>query len=369
MAGYKEQVTRPIRVGVIGLGFGGETHLKNYRQLPNVEVVALAGLEEDRLALLGTSYNVPHLYREYGDLLRREDLDAVSVCVPNYLHAPIAIAALERGMHVLCEKPLARNSREAMEMVEAAARAKRVLQVVFNHRMREDVRVLRQVIDEGMLGHIYYVKASWMRRTGIPGRGSWFVNKELSGGGPLIDLGVHVLDMALYLLGEPEVITASASTYNELGKVGRGVDKRARKFGTGSTFEVEDIGIAFLRLSTGGTLLLEASWATYGDASDDFGVTLYGTNGGAEIKVHNYNFEDTLRIFTDVADAPATLQPRLTKGEGHAAVVRGFIEAVRDGNWSQYTGREGLRRTQIIDACYVSALQGREVLLSEIDKA
>src|SRR5579875_4023288 len=110
LAGYEEQVTRPIRVGVIGLGFGGETHLKNYRQLPNLEVVAVAGVEEDRLALLGTSYNVPHLYREYGDLMQREDLDAVSVCVPNYLHAPIAIAALERGMHVLCEKPLARNS-------------------------------------------------------------------------------------------------------------------------------------------------------------------------------------------------------------------------------------------------------------------
>lgn len=362
---HEESVRQPIRVGVIGLGFGGETHLKCYHQLPNVEIIALAGLEEDKLAALGTTYSVPHLYREYADLLQRDDLDAVSVCVPNYLHAPTATAILERGMHVLCEKPLARTSQEAEAMVQAAIKANRVLQVVFNHRMREDVRVLKQAIDEGKLGSIYYAKASWMRRTGIPGRGSWFVNKEMSGGGPLIDLGVHVLDMALHLLGEPEVLTASASTYNELGKLGRGVDKRARKFGTGSTYDVEDLATAFLRLSTGGTLLLESSWATQSSASDDFGVTLYGTDGGAEIKVSNYTFEDTLRIFVDVADVPAVLQPRLTRGEGHMAVVRSFIEAIRGGNWSHYTGREGLRRTQIIDACYASALQGREVLLTE----
>jgi predicted dehydrogenase len=363
---HEGQVSRPVRVGAIGLGFGGETHLKNYRLLSNVEIVALAGLEEEKLATLGATYSVPHLYREYADLLERDDLDAVSVCVPNYLHAPIAIAALERGMHVLCEKPLARTSQEAKEMVQAATKANRVLQVVFNHRMREDVRVLKQYIDEGKLGHIYYAKASWMRRTGIPGRGTWFVNKEMSGGGPLIDLGVHVLDIALHLLGEPEVVTATASTYNELGRLGQGIDKRARKFGTGSRYDVEDLATAFLRLSTGGTLLLEASWATHSNASDDFGVTLYGTVGGAEIKVRNYNWEDTLRIFTEVAGAPAEIQPRLTRGEGHQAVVRDFIAAITDGNWSQHTGREGLLRTQIVDACYASALQGREVVLSEI---
>jgi predicted dehydrogenase len=365
----EEKAMIPIRVGVIGLGFGGETHLKAYRQLPNVEVVALAGLEEEKLAALGATYQVPHLYREYQDLLKRDDLDAVSVCVPNYLHTPITLVALERGMHVLCEKPLARTLQEAEAMVQAAMNANRVLQVVFNHRMREDVRTLKQYIDEGKLGHIYYAKASWMRRTGIPGRGTWFVNKALSGGGPLIDLGVHVLDMALHLLGEPEVITASASTYNELGRLGRGIDKRARKYGTGSTYDVEDLATAFLRLSTGGTLLLEAAWATNSSAKDDFGVTLYGTEGGAEIKVSNYNFEDTLHIFTDVADVPAVIQPHLTRGEGHFAVVRNFIEIVASGNWSLYTGQEGLRRTKIIEACYASALQGREVVLEAWEQA
>ncbi len=360
-----EQVIQPLRVGVIGLGFGGETHVKSYMQLPNVEVVALAGLEEERLAALGASYAIPHLYRRYEDILERDDLHAISVCVPNYLHAPIAIAALERGLHVLSEKPLARSGEEAEAMVAVAAKANRVLQVVFNHRMRGDVQTLKQYIDEGKLGHIYYAKATWMRRRGIPGSGTWFVSKEMAGGGPLIDLGVHVLDIALHLLGEPDVVSVSAATYNELGRRGLGVDKRARKYGSGSAYEVEDLATAFLRLENGGTLLLETSWATHSSASDDFGVTLYGTEGGAEIKVSNYNWEDTLRIFIDIADVPAEIKPRLYRGEGHLAVVRNFVAAIAEGNWSAHAGYEGLQRSRIIDACYTSALQGREVTMDK----
>ncbi|GAC1390610.1 MAG: hypothetical protein NVS4B11_10810 [Ktedonobacteraceae bacterium] len=130
-----------LRVGVIGLGYGGQKALEAYSKLPNVEIVALAGLEEDILRTLGTAYTIPNLYHYHHELLSRDDLDAVSVCVPNYLHAPIAIEALGREMHVLCEKPLARTSEEAETMVEAVTKANRVLQVVFNHRVRGDVQV------------------------------------------------------------------------------------------------------------------------------------------------------------------------------------------------------------------------------------
>ncbi len=352
-----------LRVGVIGLGYGGEKALQAYSKIPDVKIVALAGLEEDKLEYLGTTYDVPNLYRYHHELLSRDDLDAVSVCVPNYLHAPIAIEALDRGMHVLCEKPLARATEEAEAMVQAAKRANRVLQVVFNHRVRGDIQVLKGYIDEGKLGNIYYAKANWMRRRGIPGAGTWFVSKEMAGGGPLIDLGVHVLDMALYLLGEPEIVTVSASTYAEFGKHGKGVDASARKSGAGNIFEVEDLATAFLRLSNGGTLLLESSWATHSSAGDDFGVTLYGTEGGAEIAVKNYSWEDTLRIYTDVADTPAEIRPRLIRGEGHMTVVRNFVNAIAEGNWSLHDGSEGLRRVRAIDACYASALQGREVVI------
>lgn len=362
MASASENNT--IRVGIIGLGFGGESALKGYRQLPNVEVVALAGLEEDRLASLGKTYEVPHLYARYEDLLEHEGLDALSIAVPNSLHEPIAVAAFERGLHVLCEKPLARNSEEAESMVQAAIKANRVLRIVFNHRERTDVQTLKRYINEGNLGKIYYAKAYWMRRRGIPGIGSWFVNKQIAGGGPLIDLGVHVLDIALFLLDEPEVASVTASTYNELGSSGVGFNLKAGKSGLGSNFEVEDLATAFMRLSTGATLLLETSWATHSSAQDDYGIVLYGTKGGADIRAQKYNTTDTLTIYTDVAGLPSKISPQVQGGEFHAAVTRDFIEIIRSGNWSLHNGSDGLRRARIIDACYASALQGREVILA-----
>jgi predicted dehydrogenase len=239
-----------------------------------------------------------------------------------------------------------------------------VLNVVFNHRRRGDVAILKRYIDEGELGQIYYAKAYWMRRRNIPGAGSWFVNKAMSGGGPLIDLGVHILDMALYLLNEPEIVTVSAMTYNHLGASGQGFNMNAKKSGSNSKFEVEDLATAFMRLSNGGTLTLESSWATHSSFGDDFGVILYGTRGGAEIKVKRYGWEDTLRIYTDIAGAPAEINPQTYQGEGHMAVVREFIEAIAGGNWSLHNGSEGLRRTRVVDACYTSALQGREVVVN-----
>ncbi len=364
MATTEMKETANVRVGVIGLGFGGESALKSYRQIPGVEIVALAGMEEEKLAYLGKTYEVPHLYREYQELLAREDLDAVSIAVPNYLHAEIAIAAFQKGLHVLCEKPLARTAEEAEAIVQAAIEAKRVLQVVFNHRERGDIQTLKRYIDEGQLGRIYYAKAYWMRRNGIPGAGSWFVSKERSGGGPLIDLGVHVLDMALYLLGEPEVLTVSASTYDELIQSGRGIDKGASKTGNNHAQDVEDLATAFMRLSNGATLLLETSWATNSSYGDDYGVILYGSEGGAEIKVKRYSTQDTLRIYTDVAGAPSEIAVQNPKSEFHLAVIRQFVEHIRGGNWSLYTGSEGLRRARIIDACYASAQQGREVVVA-----
>lgn len=362
-----QQVQTPIRVGVIGLGFAGATALRCYAGIPEVEILGLAGLEEDRLQELGATYKIPNLLRDPYELLDLPGLNAVSVAVPNNLHAPLAIAALERGLHVLCEKPLARTAAEAQAMVQAAGRANRVLQVVFNHRQRGDVQLLKQVIDEGTLGHVYYAKAYWMRRRGIPGLGSWFVSKEGAGGGCLIDLGVHVLDMCLYLLGEPEVVTVSASTYDELGRRGVGFSPRSRKTGAGNTFSVEDLATAFMRLSTGGTVLLEASWATHSSFQDDYGVVLYGTDGGAEIRVQNYGTEDTLRIYKNVAEQPAEIRPRVPPSGFHEAVVRQFIDRILSGNWSVFDGSDGLRYAQVIDACYASALQGAEVVIQGVE--
>ncbi|HEX4213426.1 MAG TPA: Gfo/Idh/MocA family oxidoreductase [Candidatus Dormibacteraeota bacterium] len=352
-----------LRVGVIGLGFAGTTALKSFRNIPGVEVVALAGQERDRLEALGAEHAIPNLFTDYQDLLALPGLDAISIGVPNGLHRAIAVPALERGLHVLCEKPLARNAREAEEMVLAARHAGRVLQVVFNHRERGDVQLLRRYVDEGRLGRIYYAKAYWMRRRGIPGMGSWFVSKEEAGGGCLIDLGVHVLDMAMFLMGEPGVRTVSASTFDELGKNGAGFSPHSRKSGADNPFTVEDLGTAFIRLDGGTTLLLEASWASHGSQREDYGVVLYGTEGGAEIKVVNYGQDDTLNVFTTIAGELADIHPTLPHGGFHQAVIGEFVERVRSGEWTRWDGSDGLRYARVIDACYASGEQGREIVL------
>ncbi|WP_238334841.1 Gfo/Idh/MocA family protein [Kribbella amoyensis] len=355
-----------LRVGVIGLGFAGRTALQAFSELPDVEVVALAGLEQDLLKELGTKHLVPNLYERWEDLLQAGGLDAVSIGTPTQLHAPIALAALDKGLHVLCEKPLARTVAEGEQMVAAAEKAGKVLKVIFNHRERGDVAVLKHQIDEGLLGRVYYAKAHWMRRNGIPGMGGWFTNRELSGGGPLIDLGVHILDLALHLLNEPKVTTVSANTFAELGPRGRGSSSNAIRptiDTLGSKFEVEDLATAYLRLEGGGALQLETSWATYRAPGDNFGIELFGTEGGAKIEVQNYTTTDTLKIFTDVAGVPAEVKPATGAGLGHRAVVSEFVATVLSGDWTRHNGSEALVRTEIIDACYASAQAGREVVL------
>ncbi|HEY0471027.1 MAG TPA: Gfo/Idh/MocA family oxidoreductase [Kribbella sp.] len=355
-----------LKVGVVGLGYAGRTALEAFSELPDVEVVALAGLETDVLKSLGAQFQVPQLYEKWEDLLAVDGLDAVSIATPTQLHAPIALAALDRGLHVLCEKPLARTVAEGTAMVQAAEKAGKVLKVVFNHRQRGDVAALKHQIDEGQLGRIYYAKAHWMRRNGIPGMGGWFTNRELSGGGPLIDLGVHILDLALHLLNEPQVETVSASTFAELGPRGRGGEVSqtlATMTALGSAFEVEDLATAYLRLEGGGALQLEVSWATYRAAGDNFGIELFGTEGGAKIEVQNYSGVDTLRIFTDVGGVPAEVRPATGPGLGHRAVISEFVATVLSGDWAAHNGAEALRRTQVIDACYASAQARREVAI------
>ncbi len=356
----------PLRAGVVGLGYAGEQHLKNFVRVPGVEPVALAGLERDRLRQLGKRYGVPDLYTSWEDLASRDDLDIVSIGAPNHLHAPIAVSALEGGRHVLCEKPLARNGGEAQQIVDAARAADRAVHIAFTQRERGDVQALKRHVEEGNLGRIYHAKATWMRRNGIPGMGGWFTSKELAGGGPLIDLGVHMVDMALYLMGEPAVESVSCATYAELGPQGRGGWVGSGLMSGENPFEVEDLATAFLRLSGGGTLTLEAGWAVYRESSDDFGVTLYGTDGGAEMKVKNYGTSDTVRIYTDVAGVPAVVTPEIEPREGHLAVVRHFVETIHSGKWEGQYGEDGLDRARIIDACYASALENREVSMEEI---
>ena len=195
-----------------------------YAEAPDVDLVAMAGMETDALQSLGTAYGIAeeHRHTNWQDLVDHCQLDLLSIAAPTTLHAPIAVAALDAGVHVLSEKPMAENAETARLMVESAERNDRVLDVSFNHRRRGHVQVLKKMIDDGLLGPIYYAKTGWLRREGIPGLGSWFTRRAVSGGGPLMDLGVHMLDIALYLLDEPQVRAVTAATYAEFGPRGKG---------------------------------------------------------------------------------------------------------------------------------------------------
>ncbi len=355
-----------LRVGVIGVGWAGQQHVAAYSAREDVELVAIAGKETEVVASLVAQYDIPQSFEDWEDLLAVEGLDAVSIAVPTFLHAPIAIAALDRGLHVFSEKPIARNGLEAHQMVEAARRNGRVLDVAFNHRQRGDIQKLKAVIDEGRLGDLYYAKAYWWRRTGIPTIGSWFTRAELAGGGPLVDIGVHVLDWALFLLGNPRPIAVTASTYNHLGSAGFGSGGLLKSGADDTTtFEVEDLASVFLRLEGGGTLLVEASWAAHRADGDSFGVTLYGTEGGADLAVRNYAPSGELHIYTDDAGVAADTSLVVPPGRGHDAVVEQFLAKVRGDDWATHDGSQATQLAEIIDAAYLSAAEQREVRLDE----
>jgi predicted dehydrogenase len=353
-------MTNTLRAGVIGVGWAGHQHADAYAALPGVELAGLAGLETDVRGRLAERHGVERHVDRWEELLEDDSLDVVSVAVPTFLHAPVAIAALERGLHVLSEKPIARGPDEADAMVAAARAAGRVLDVAFNHRQRGDIQALKALIDAGRLGRVYYAKAWWMRRSGIPTLGSWFTRAEAAGGGPLLDIGIHVLDYALYLLGSPAVETVSASTYDLLGSAGFGSDPRENKTGAdgASTFDVEDLATVFMRLRDGATLLLEASWAGHTFDGDDFGITVFGTEGGADLRVRKLAPVGSLRVFSDEAGVAAETLLTPQPGRGHVAVVEQFLERVRGGT---HDGAGAAELARVVDACYRSARERREL--------
>ena len=340
-----------IGIGVIGTGIG-RLHIQGYAQCPEAKVLAICDVNEERARKTAEEFGIPNVFADCGKMLKMAGIDAVSVCTPNCLHADMTIAAFEAGKHVICEKPLAMSPKEGEAMVAAGKKAGKVFMTAFNNRFRGDTQVLKKFIEKGELGDIYYAKTGWVRRKGIPGMGSWFTAKSKSGGGPLIDIGVHVLDLTLWLMGNPKAVTVTGSTYAMFGPMGegRGGWGVAEKGG----FDVEDLAAAFIRLDTGATVMLEASWASH-IKGDLIYTNLHGTKGGAEF--------DPLRVYKDIHGAPVEITPSFPNQSGHLMEIRHFVDCLVNGKEPIATGEHGLEITRILDAIYRSAETGKEIAL------
>ncbi len=340
-----------VRVGVIGLG-AGKTHLKFFRECPKAEIVAVCDSDEEVLRKVGQEYDVPSLFRDYRSMLDMEDLDAVSIATPNVYHAPMSIEALNKGKHVLCEKPMALNAREAREMVEHAGRNRKKLMVHFNQRYSPGARYIKNYVDSGNLGEIYYVKTSWLRQMGAPGRPS-FTDRSVSGGGPLIDLGVHRLDFVLWLLGYPKALAVSAGVFDKIA--GHRVRKKGMKY------DVEDLGVALVRLENGCVLFLEVSWAAMMSNVEEIDTVVFGDRGGFEQKSRNRNGSGVseLKLIKEMKDKIVEITPKIPQQKGTAQ--EHFVDCILKDVQPEVSGEHGLEIMKILDAVYESSKVGAEI--------
>jgi len=344
-----------LRIGVIGAGgIARMAHIPGYQACEGAEVVALADVNEEAAHRTAEEFGIAQVFTDYRDLLRVKAIDAVSVCTPNFMHKQPTVAALRAGKHVLCEKPIARTAAEGRAMVAAARKYRRQLMVALQWRFRPEAQTLKRYIQAGELGEIYYAHARALRRRGIPGWGD-FVDKEKSGGGPLIDIGVHILDTTLWLMGHPRPVSVTGAAYAKFGHrrdvvglMGQWDVKR---------FSVEDFAVGMVRFANGASLLLEASFVA-NLKENVFNAHLYGTEAGACLL--------PLEIFGERHGAVTdTGFNKLPKVRAHAAEVAAFVEAIRTNRPVPIPGEEALQATEIIDAIYASSASGREVRLRD----
>ncbi len=364
-----------MRVGVIGTGLIADfAHLPAYRQL-GAEIVAVADVVESRAQTMAHKYGVSQAYGDYRRLLERTDIEAVSITVPNYLHAAMTVEALAAGKHVLVEKPMAMNVAEAERMQEAAQRAHRTLMVGFSSRFRPDVQKLKRLVVAGDLGDLYFASTGYLRRRGYPK--GWFTVAAESGGGPVVDIGIHVLDMARYLAGGPEPISVVAETSQKFGAcpvedgVWESSDVR-EGLRDGSAFDVEDFATAWIRFEGGLVVTLETAW-TANVGHDRVYVNLLGTRAGAVIDsyhpIHKQGQDspktsDGLDVYGEIEGMVADSWIGCRSGTPHTEEIRHFMAVVEGREAPQMTAQDGVVMQRILASIYQSARDHQEVSLA-----
>lgn len=355
---------KPLRVAVIGAGgIVTHGHIPSLRTIEGVEIVAVCDTNAERVAATAEKFGIPSHYTDWQDVIARDDIDAVTIGVPNKFHAPISLAALQSGKHVMCEKPLAMDAVEGAEAVAAAEKAGKVFAVNLTNRQRSEVQSLKRAAESGRFGDIYYINARLIRRTGIPGFGSWFTRKELAGGGALLDIGVHSLDMALYIAGFPKIKSVHGVVAAKHGPEGRGLGTWGADHIKGGEFSVDDFASLALRLENGGVIKVEVTWAAHAPNEERFQV--FGDKGGADMSVDRYGANSPIRYFSTVDGELLDSTPHLTNlnTSNMPTSFARFIDAIRGNGRPGATGAEALQVQYVLDAVYRSSEEGREVSL------
>ena len=333
---------KTLRIALVGVGAAAQvSHIPVLKRIEDLELVALCDRDGEKAARVATKFQIPVSTSRLDDLLADESIDAIDICTPNFLHAPMATAALEAGKHVLCERPLARSGDEARAMVKAARKADRTLMCSVAHRFRSDAQLLRRFVDKGDLGQIFYAKAGWLRLRTQWDSDEWRAQKRESGGGVVLDLGFQMLDLSLWVLGNPTVDSVTASLHRQ--KKG----------------EVEDSATAFLRLEGGATLTLEVTWGLLMEKDFNY-LNLFGSGGAALLnpfRVHK-GMHGTLVNVT-----PALDTARNQYKQSIEAQIDHFADSLRKGQQPMGEAEEIVPVMELMDAIYRSAELGKEVKL------
>lgn len=350
-------MAKKLKIGLIGAGgIARAAHLPGYASIPDLcEVVAICDVQEETAKTLAQEFGIGKVVTDYKAIIADPEIDAISVTTPNAFHMQPTIDALKAGKHVLCEKPLGMNAAECRKMCRAAKDAGKILQVGLQLRFGGIARFMRSYIDAGHMGSIYYSRAQALRRRGVPGWGV-FIDKKKQGGGPLIDIGVHILDITLFLMDYPKPVTASGKTWDQLGKNpdlfnAWGNYDRAR-------FTVEDSAVGMIKFEDGAVVLLESSFM--GNLEDGpLQTQLFGTKSGAIVKLSG---EEPIKIYTEQDQQIFDMIPRnIPKVEApHVDEVKAFVDAILNDKPSPVPGEQGLTLNAIFDAIYKSSETGKE---------
>lgn len=340
---------RQLRVGIVGLGMG-RGHINPYNAHPRAEVVALCDANADLLTERAAEHGIDRTFTDAAALFESGEVDVVTVATPNAVHEPLTVMALEAGLHVLCEKPMALNAAQAERMLQAARANNRKLAVHYNHRMAANVQAMGRYVEAGELGEVYFVRTVWHRRRGIPAKAS-FLRFDSAGGGCLIDLGVHIIDIALYLAGFPKVVSVSGQTWTKFDQ----------KLVPHLAMEVDDFATAMIRCEGGLTINVEVSWASHHEHPEQMITAVYGTEGGLTRRVNHYT--DTT-ITRHAVEHGNLVDVELKSMPGNVKTVQAdLIDAVLEDREPACSGEHGLTLMRILDGLYESSRTGCEVRL------